>query len=135
MPVTAPRAERGRGGDQSETGVPHCKRDGMSAEMRAAESVRKTAAVTSETMRSSRALLEMSVMPGMAETGVVNGTEEMSGKSASTAGRPKTLGIPVQEKRETAPDENPWNVEREIGTEKKRGKGRENEMKPIEKRK
>ncbi len=33
VPVTAPRAERGRGGDQSGTGVLHCKRGGMSAEM------------------------------------------------------------------------------------------------------
>lgn len=107
----------------------------MSAEMTAAESVRKTAAATSETMRSSRALLEMTVMPGMAETGVVNGIEEMSGKSASTAGRPKTIGIPAQEKHETAQDENPWSVERETGTEKKSGKESENEMKPIEKRK
>lgn len=32
VPVTAPRVERGRGGDQSGTRVLHCKRDGMSAE-------------------------------------------------------------------------------------------------------
>lgn len=109
----------------------------MSAEMRAAESMRKTAAVTSGTMRSSRALLEMTVMPGMAETGVVNGIEEMSGKSASTAVRSKTLGIPVQEKRESAQDENLWSIERETGTgrEKEKGKERENETKPTERRK
>lgn len=109
----------------------------MSAETRAAESMRKTAAVTSGTMRSSRALLEMTVMPGMAETGVVNGIEEMSGKSASTAVRSKTLGIPVQEKRESAQDENLWSIERETGTgrEKEKGKERENETKPTERRK
>lgn len=104
----------------------------MSAEMRAAESMRKTAAVMSRPMRSSRALLEMTVMPGMAETGVVNGIEEMSEKSASTpAGRSKTLGIPVQEKHESAQDENLWSTERETGREKKR----ENETKPTKRRK
>lgn len=105
----------------------------MSAETRAAESMRKTAAVMSGTMRSSRALLEMTEMPGMAEPCVVNGIEEMSGKSASTAGRSKTLGIPMQEKHESAQDENLWSTERENGTG--REKERENETKPIERRK
>lgn len=95
----------------------------------------KTAAVMSGTMRSSRALLEMTVMPGMAETGVLNGIEEMSGKSASTAGRSKTLGIPMQETHESAQDENLWSTERETGREKERGKESENETKPIERRK
>lgn len=94
--------------------------------------MRKMPPVMSNPMRSSRALLEMTVMPGMAETGVVNGIEEMSGKSASTpAGRSKTLGRPVQEKHESAQDENLWSTERETGREKKR----ENETKPTKRRK
>lgn len=109
----------------------------MSAEMRAAGSVRKTAAVMSETTISSRVLPEMSVIAGTAETAAANGIDEMSGRSDSTAGRSKTLGMSVQQKRETVQDGNPWSVGRGTGTgkEKERGKEREKEMKHIERKK
>lgn len=99
--------------------------------------MRKTAAVMSETTILSRILPEMSVIAGTTETAVVNGIDEMSGKSGSTVERSKTLGMPVQQKHETVQDENPWSIGIGNGTEKEkeRGKEREKEMKRIERRK
>lgn len=107
----------------------------MSAEMRAVGNVRKTAAAMSETTISSRVLPEMSVIAGTAETAAVNGIDEMCGKSGSTAGRSKTLGMPVQQKRESVQDGNPWSIGKGTGKGKERGKEREKEMNPTERRK
>lgn len=100
--------------------------------------MRKTAAVMSETTISSRVLPEMSVIAGTAETAAVNGIDEMSEKIGSTAGRSKTLGMPVQQKRETVQDGNPWSIGKGTGKgkekEKERGKEREKEMNPIERK-
>lgn len=109
----------------------------MSAEMRVVGSVKKTAVVMSETMISCRVLLERSVIAGMSETAVENGTDEMSVKNASIAGRSKTHGMPVQQRRENAQDENLWSIERETGRGKEKGRGKEREkgLKCIERRK
>ncbi len=84
--------------------------------------MRKTAAVMSRPMRSSRALLEMTVMPGMAETGVVNGIEEMSREERQhPRGEVKdTRDTRAGETRERSGRESLEHRERDRGREKER---------------